>query len=498
MTETLNFGEFSIDTGAFELCHNGEPVAVEPLVLDLIIELARHPGLLRTRDDLIETVWNGRIVSDTTISTAIKSARKALGDTDTNKRIIRTVRGRGFQFIAETAQSQQIEESSQVNQPKLPVLHIKIVVLDEVISKPISGALEARLRGVLNRIPFLNILAGGAGTASVETATHLLEVSLSAAMDRVFADVSLCNLEQGLQRWTRHFSVAMQDGVAGLLTEIGPKAEPKILKEMSEFLVERGKDEPRALVLRAMQTIAERGWNPSSIATANDLLDRAIAKDKKLPLAYAITSLLSAIGHRVGMLRHDNSAINRAIENAEKALALESQSSAVLGLIGCAFCDVGQLTRGEPIIDRAIELDPMNGHAYAAKGAAMIMKGDFEGSLQHLRHSIEISPADSRLAVWGAILAIAELKCGQIDNARNSADRAISRDDVNYLPRLAAVAVHLTKEDLPAVHRALEELVRVHPRITSNEVLFFVGNEVKSVIWPIIETMSKPAKSDIQ
>ncbi len=493
MTEKLEFGKFSVDTEAFELRRDGDTVPVEPLVLDLIIEMALHPGALRTRDDLIETVWKGRIVSDTTISSAIKSARKALGDTDAHKRIIRTVHGRGFQFVGEKRERGPSRNETQPQRLTTPVLQINVVPLDASISPVMARALDGRLRAAFNRIPFLNIAAARSASTSPglnrlpATPTHHLEIALSSMEDRVYADVSLSDLSDGLQKWARHVSVPSETGVETLIFQIGPKAEPQILKATAEFLAAHDQTEPRALVLRAMQVIAERGWNPKSIIAADDLLDQAIAKDKEIPLAYAMVSLMNAIGYRVGMLRQDDNVVKRAIDNAELALSLEGQDSSVLGLTGCALCDVGQLARGEPIIDRALDLDPMNGHAYAAKGAALMMRGDFDAALAYLRKSIEISPADSRLAVWGAILAIAELKCGQLDAAQSSAEQAISRDDVNYLPRLAAVALYLVRQDASATKRAVKEVLRVHPGITSDEVLFFVGKDARDAIWPKIQ-----------
>ena len=97
----LTFGEFELDTDRFELRHNGQPRKVEPKVFDLMIHFARNPGQVFSRDDLIEAVWPGRVVSDATVSTCIKSARKALGDSGDSQRYIATVRGRGFRFTAE-------------------------------------------------------------------------------------------------------------------------------------------------------------------------------------------------------------------------------------------------------------------------------------------------------------------------------------------------------------------------------------------------------------
>jgi hypothetical protein len=81
MARVFRFGEFTLDTGAFELRRGPAIIPVEPLVLDLLTVMVEQPGVVLSRDRLVESVWKGRIVSESTISTAIKWARKALGDT---------------------------------------------------------------------------------------------------------------------------------------------------------------------------------------------------------------------------------------------------------------------------------------------------------------------------------------------------------------------------------------------------------------------------------
>ena len=94
----ISFDEFQIDTARGELRRSGQVVPLEPQVLDLISYLAKHPGKIITRDDLIEHVWAGRIVSDSAISTRINAARAALGDNGQTQKLIKTIPRRGFRF----------------------------------------------------------------------------------------------------------------------------------------------------------------------------------------------------------------------------------------------------------------------------------------------------------------------------------------------------------------------------------------------------------------
>ena len=81
MAKVFQFGDFTLDTAAFELRRGPEIIPVEPLVLDLLALLLEQPGVVLSRDRLVESVWKGRLVSESTVSTAIKWARKALSDT---------------------------------------------------------------------------------------------------------------------------------------------------------------------------------------------------------------------------------------------------------------------------------------------------------------------------------------------------------------------------------------------------------------------------------
>lgn len=94
----IEFDTFLIDLDAAEIKRNGEAVHVEPQVFDLIALLCANPGRVVGHDEIMEKVWRGRIVSDSTIATRINSARKALGDDGAAQKIIKTVRGRGFRL----------------------------------------------------------------------------------------------------------------------------------------------------------------------------------------------------------------------------------------------------------------------------------------------------------------------------------------------------------------------------------------------------------------
>ena len=94
------FEDCELDTERFELRRGGTAVGIEPQVLELLRFFVENPDRLVSREELFETVWKGRIVSDATLSSRIKAARQAIGDDGRAQAVIRTVHGRGFRFMA--------------------------------------------------------------------------------------------------------------------------------------------------------------------------------------------------------------------------------------------------------------------------------------------------------------------------------------------------------------------------------------------------------------
>ena len=115
---------YSFDRFVFDrergLLEGGEPVPLEPQVLDLLCYLLENRDRVVTRDELTEEIWDGRIVSDAALSTQIRSIRRALGDDRSQQKYVRTLPKRGFQFVAPVDLVDGIEAPSTVADLKQP------------------------------------------------------------------------------------------------------------------------------------------------------------------------------------------------------------------------------------------------------------------------------------------------------------------------------------------------------------------------------------------
>jgi DNA-binding winged helix-turn-helix (wHTH) protein len=96
---TLSFGDYEINLDRRELKRAKRPVHVQPQVFDLLVYLVQNRDRVVSKDDLIASVWSGRIVSESTLTSRINAARKAVGDSGESQKLIRTIPRKGLRFV---------------------------------------------------------------------------------------------------------------------------------------------------------------------------------------------------------------------------------------------------------------------------------------------------------------------------------------------------------------------------------------------------------------
>ena len=95
-----HFDQFERDMSRFELREEGTVQALEPQVFNLLAYLVEHRERLVSKNELFENLWDGRVVTDSALTSRIKSARQALGDSGKTQQFIQTIYGKGFRFVA--------------------------------------------------------------------------------------------------------------------------------------------------------------------------------------------------------------------------------------------------------------------------------------------------------------------------------------------------------------------------------------------------------------
>src|SRR5580698_9583969 len=138
------FADHTLDTERRELRRGSQAIAVEPQVFDLLVYLVQNRDRVVSKDDLIASVWEGRIVSESTLTSRINATRTAVGDNGKDQKLIRTVARKGLRFVGIVH-----EESTGVGPVRLPDRP------DEVHPQPISLLLSER--PAIAVLPFINM-----------------------------------------------------------------------------------------------------------------------------------------------------------------------------------------------------------------------------------------------------------------------------------------------------------------------------------------------------
>ncbi|HFB64614.1 MAG TPA: transcriptional regulator [Aeromonadales bacterium] len=166
----LKFNDSVLDTANFTLVINGQPKAVEPRVFDLIVYLIKHRHKVITRQQLFDDLWEGRSVSDATLSNHIKMARAVLGDDGEQQSVIKTIRSRGYQFIAHVEEDPGSKDRRRVTKEKKPDHGVSFTHQESQyqISKKLAGVLIG-----LVVLSFIYWLSSHSSDSNLETSKEL-------------------------------------------------------------------------------------------------------------------------------------------------------------------------------------------------------------------------------------------------------------------------------------------------------------------------------------
>ena len=199
---------YEIDTQQYSITSAGLPISVEPKVFDLIVYLIEHRENLISRDELFTEIWDGREVSDTTLSNHIKSARKVLGDNGERQDIIKTIRGRGYQFIAQIDEMNE-DEISKLQVPNankfLVRIAVPVVVIIGLVGIWVFDPISFQNKGVLTP-------AQGGGNKTSPAKLGSLPTNNIQAYEYYIAGQQLVSLleHQSLRRAIELFSQAVK------------------------------------------------------------------------------------------------------------------------------------------------------------------------------------------------------------------------------------------------------------------------------------------------
>lgn len=418
------FTTFCLDTKKYELHDGGAARHVEPLVFDLLAFFVRNPGRVTGRDEIVGQVWGGRAVSDATISSCVKAARRALGDDGDAQSYIRTVRGRGFEFTAEVAAVNDDPPSADAGRRPAPQARPEVARgLAEGSSKPTIAVLpfanlsaqadEYFADGLtediitnLSRFRDLRVVAGAStfhfkgravDVADLRVrlgAGHVVQGSVRRAAGRIRVSVQLIDAATGLQAWGDRYDGDMGD-IFALQDEVTRTIAATLGVKMQDAALRRALTKTTAeldaydCLLRARRYT----WmlRADIHAEARDLLERAVELDPLSSDAHALLANAYLGEHRFDMNPRPNP-IGRAMVHALAATQLDPQNAYARCWLGIAHFFRGENARFEVEAARALELNPNDAETLADIGHYLAFMGEFERGVELTRRAQRLNP----------------------------------------------------------------------------------------------------------
>ncbi len=456
------FEDYALDTSRRELRRGDALVSLEPQVFDFLEYLIRNRQRVVSKDDLIASIWDGRIVSESALSNRVNAARTAIGDNGEDQRLIHTVVRKGIRFVGDVHERQEPapvpEQSRQYpalpDKPSIAVLPFQNLSGDPEQEYFADGVVEDII-GALSRMRWLFVIARNSSftykgrTVDVKEVgrelgvRYVLEGSIRNAANRVRLAGQLIDASTGAHLSADRFDGDIED-IFDLQDRMTASVVGAIAPKLEQAEIERAKRKPTESLdaydyfLRGMANFYQRSRKANDDAL--QLFYKAIEFDPDFATAYGMAAWCHAWRNLSGWMTDRAQEIAEGARLAWRAVELGKDDAVALARAGHALALlVGDLDSGAAFIDRALALDPNLARAWYASGWVRVYRGEPEVAIEHQARAMRLSPLDPTLYHMQVGTALAHLLAGRFDEASSWAEKAFL-EEPNYHPAAIVMA----------------------------------------------------------
>jgi len=471
------FGHFELDLAAVELRSGGQAVSLEPQVFALLVLLVENRERLVSKDEIVEKVWDGRVVTDAAVASRVKSARQALGDDGKAQQLIRTIHGQGYRFVAPakisrgaaaaTAAEQRAGEGPQgladlvasldrISRPSLAVLPFRFVGDDERYAG-LANALPDELITDLAQLHWLFVTARGSSFRLRPPDTdfgdigRLLRVRycLWGTMElvnlRLVVIVELVDTTDGGVVWADRFSGRIED-----VHTMREQIRSQILAALEIRI-------PLHEATRARRTAVENldAWSAYHLglqhlyrfnrvdnSAAAELFQRAVALDPAFARAHAG---LSFVQFQTAFMHYTDDvagAVIQARRYAARGLELDPLDPFVNFTMARTYWLDGDLDASLSWLERATDVSPHYAQGIYARAWTEALAGRAADGRQHVDLAMRLSPLDPLYYAMLATRAFTHMVLSEDAEAAHWAERGARSPGAHVLIAMIAAAAH--------------------------------------------------------
>jgi TolB-like protein len=495
----FSFADFILDTDRHELRRDSDRVAVEPQVLDLLAYLMQNRDRVVSKDDLIASVWGGRIVSDATLTSRVYAARKAVGDNGRDQKLIRTVARKGVRFVGDVrtpsngnapaalAAALPFDELSDGPRPALSLSDrpaIAVLPFNNMSGDPeqehFSDGISEDLITALSKLRWFFVIARNSSFIYKGRAVHMKEVaedlgvgyvlegSVRKGGDRVRITAQLNDVATGSHVWAERYDCGLADvfAVQDEITDaIVASIEPQLYAAENFHAKRKAPDSVDAwgLVMRALSHFWRVTREDNIVAQA--LLEQAIAIDPNFGQAHGVLAASHGFCAYMGWTDMAT-AVPIAERAALAAIRADSEDPWAHYALGGVHLLFRRFDDALAEYEAALSLNPNFALAQSVYGLVLALCGSWEDGYAAATRALRLSPRDPFSAIYSGIAAYAQFVGRNYEEAMRLARTGIRlRGDHVGGHRVLTAAAAMAGEAETAT-AALHELRRAQPNFS--------------------------------
>jgi TolB-like protein len=466
-------------------------------VFDLLVYLVENRDRVVSKDDLLASIWGGRIVSDSTLTSRINAARKAVGDNGNEQKLIRTIARKGFRFVGDVlgptgGESPRAEPADEGHEPLRPALPLPdrpaIAVLpftnmtDDPAQDYFSDGISEDIITALSKLRWFFVIARNSSFIYKGKAVHLKQIadelgvgyvvegSVRKVGERVRITAQLNDVATGSHIWAERYDRELADvfAVQDEITEaIVAAIEPQLYAAENFHARRKPPDSMDAwdLVMRALSHYWRVTRQDNVVAQA--LLEKATAIDPHYGQALGVLATSHTFSAHMGW--EDMAAVAPIAERAAAAAILaDSEDPWAHCALACVYLFARRFDDSLAEFELALRLNPNFSLAQGYYGLALAYCGRWQEAVSAAQRALLLSPRDPLSAVYCGIASYAQFVGRNYDEAMRLAREGIrQRADFVGAHRVLTAAAGMAGQ-IDVAKAALLELRRAQPNISLN------------------------------
>ncbi len=407
------FNDCTIDTDLFQISRGGVAGSLTPQTLQILEYLISNRDRVVLKDELVEQVWQGRFITDATLSTAMKEARQAVGDTGRDQHTIRTVHGAGFRFVAEiempVAHTRNAPPSDGIVLAVLPFKSLGTNTNDAFLAEgltedAITNLSRFRELTLLSHRTTAQLAAEKVPNAEMSeryAITHVVEGSIRRSQNQLRVTVQVTEASGGRLVATEQFDrgggpenlFEIQEDIAALIAGRLGSRHGLMAKQVARSLPVGRTHFWETYFLVAQFYEYYRSYDHSIHADIRDRLKVALEKDTHSSDGWAAYAMLLLEEYRYHInQRPDVDALALAIEAAGRAVECDGLNAFAQMTLALTIFYQMDIARFRAAADRALQLNSGHCDVLAEIGSCHLFLGEYDRAVELLDRAIDLSP----------------------------------------------------------------------------------------------------------